>query len=271
MNYAMSAVRRSGPRRQRAKTSVRMSHFEFRPEGNGVPIGYILKVSPRAKYARLRMVPHTGLVVVVPEGYSRKKAEKLIHAHEAWIRKAAARMETNLPDSLPVLENGMPLTIVFRHLPEVWRIVYRSDIARTKADLLNMTLHVPALPTERERCRKIMLSWIRQRAANDLLPMLAGIAETSGFTYSGAGVRLLHSRWGSCSSLGVISLSTKLLFLPDHLVRHILLHELCHTAHMDHSRTFRELLRKHEPRWRSNERELKTAWKYIPEWVSAHP
>ncbi|NTW11499.1 MAG: M48 family metallopeptidase [Chlorobiaceae bacterium] len=46
------------------------------------------------------------------------------------------------------------------------------------------------------------------------------------------------------------------------------MHELCHTVRMDHSRAFRELLQRHDPLWRSNDRELKTAWKYVPAWIA---
>ncbi len=248
-----------------------MSLLVFRPDAGG-PIEYTLKVSTRAKYARLRMLPHAGLQVVVPgKGYSQRKIESLLLQHEAWIRKTAARMDAHRPEPEPTHENGMPVSLVFRHVPEEWHILYRSDISRTKADRMNMTLHLPALAANRERCRRLLLSWIRQRAAEELLPLLATLAESRGFTCSGAGVRLLHSRWGSCSSRKVISLNTKLLFLPEHLVRHILLHELCHTVHMDHSRSFRELLRHHDPLSRLSDRDLKTAWKYVPEWISLRP
>lgn len=248
-----------------------MSLFEFRPEGNGGTIEYTLKVSRRAKHARLKMIPHTGLVVVVPVGFSQKKIDSLLQHHEAWIRKTAFRMDAHRPPPLPMHENGMPCTIVFRHLSEEWRIIYRSDIARLKADVNEMALHVPAAADDRDRCRRLLLSWLRQRAAKELLPKLRDIAESRGFDYSGAGVRLLHSRWGSCSSRRVISLNTKLLFLPEHLVYHIMIHELCHTVRMDHSRAFRELLQRHDPLWRSIDRELKTAWTYVPEWIVPQP
>jgi predicted metal-dependent hydrolase len=204
-----------------------MPLFEFRPEGNGGTIEYTLKVSTRAKYARLRMVPHAGLVVVVPQGYSRRKIESLLRDHEGWIMKTAARMDAHRPPPLPVHENGLPCTIVFRHLPEEWRIAYRGDITRMKMDGQEMALHVPAAADDRDRCRRLLLNWLRHRAEKDLLPKLRGIAESRGFDYSGAGVRLLHSRWGSCSSRRVISLNTKLLFLPEHLIHHIMIHELC--------------------------------------------
>jgi predicted metal-dependent hydrolase len=247
-----------------------MSFLLFRPDG-GEPVEYTIKVSSRARHARLKMMPHAGLVVVVPKKYSQGRIESLLREHEAWIRKTAERMDAHRPEPLPSHDNGLPKLISFRHVAEEWNVVYRADISRTKADMQQMTLFLPALPQEGERCRRLLLSWVRQRAASELLPLLAELAETRGFNYSGAGVRLLHSRWGSCSSRRVISLNTKLLFLPEPLVRHIMLHELCHTVHMDHSRSFRELLRRHDPLSKLSERELKTAWKYVPDWVVMRP
>ena len=56
------------------------------------PFPYTLKVSVRAKSARLKMTPHGGLVVVVPPGFDKKKIAALLLCHEEWIRKVTAKI-----------------------------------------------------------------------------------------------------------------------------------------------------------------------------------
>ncbi|TLU85621.1 MAG: M48 family metallopeptidase [Chlorobium sp.] len=233
---------------------------------------YTVKVSKRAKNARLKMMPHAGLVVVVPSGFTQRKIDSLLQQHEAWIRKAARKIEAHRPEPLPMEENGLPSAIHLRYLSEEWSVSYHTRSSRSvRADHEGMALHVPADPSDREQCRKLLLSWLRLRAGKVLLPRLGEVAEAHGFGFAKAGVRLQHSRWGSCSSRGRITLNTKLLFLPDYLVYYIMVHELCHTVHMNHSRAFWELVKRHDPLCRASNREMNTAWKYVPEWASVQP
>ncbi|MDR1763526.1 MAG: M48 family metallopeptidase [Dysgonamonadaceae bacterium] len=79
--------------------------------------------------------------------------------------------------------------------------------------------------------------------ANALLPeKLAQLAKNHGFTYTKLTVRKSRTRWGSCSSRGLISLSLFLMILPEHLIEYVLLHELCHTVQPNHSPAFWSLL-----------------------------
>ena len=46
------------------------------------------------------------------------------------------------------------------------------------------------------------------------------------------------SRWGSCSSTGTVSFSWRLAFAPVEVMRYVVMHELAHTKHMNHSQDF---------------------------------
>ena len=85
---------------------------------------------------------------------------------------------------------------------------------------------------------------LRRKAQSILPPLLAKLAGLHGFTYSCVKIRKNRSRWGSCSSKKAINLSLYLLLLPEHLIEYVLLHELCHTVHMNHSPAFWNLLNK---------------------------
>jgi hypothetical protein len=67
--------------------------------------------------------------------------------------------------------------------------------------------------------------------------------------------------------MGVISLNARLLLLPPHLVDYVLVHELCHTRHLNHSSAFWRLVARHCPTYPAHRRELCAAGRQLPAWV----
>ena len=79
--------------------------------------------------------------------------------------------------------------------------------------------------------------------AKELLPdKLRQLASLHGFRYTSVRITKSRTRWGSCSSKATINLSLNLMRLPAHLIEYVLLHELCHTIHMNHGHEFWLLL-----------------------------
>jgi hypothetical protein len=76
------------------------------------------------------------------------------------------------------------------------------------------------------------------------------------------------TRWGSCSCRGTISLNARLLFLAPSLVRHVVIHELCHLKHPNHGRMFHELLQSFDSLAVIHARQLKYARYAIPMWAA---
>lgn len=79
---------------------------------------------------------------------------------------------------------------------------------------------------------------LKQEAESLLPPQLQLLAKRHSFDYKNITIRKLTSRWGSCSSHKLITLSYFMIQLPDELVDYVLLHELVHTQHMNHSQDF---------------------------------
>jgi predicted metal-dependent hydrolase len=80
-------------------------------------------------------------------------------------------------------------------------------------------------------------------------------------------VRRQRTRWGSCSTQGTISLNACLLFQSPAVVRYLMVHELCHRRHMNHSRRFWALVESLEPGWKPLDAELLQGWRKVPAWV----
>ena len=83
---------------------------------------------------------------------------------------------------------------------------------------------------------------LRRQAKAELPPRLAELAARYGFTYNKVTIKHNSTNWGSCSIRGNINLNLNIVRLPHPLRDYILLHELCHLRHHDHSHAFHLLL-----------------------------
>ena len=108
-------------------------------------------------------------------------------------------------------------------------------IERTRQRIEQRTAQHPTITSaEVERLR---------REAHTYIPAtLARLAHAHGLTYTSLRISSAHTRWGSCSGRNGISISLFVMLLPEHLREFILLHELCHTRHHNHSAAFHHLL-----------------------------
>lgn len=113
----------------------------------------------------------------------------------------------------------------------------------------------------------LIKDWIRGQAAHWLEPMLAELAATWGFSYAAVRFRFQKSRWGSCSARGRINLNACLFFLPEHLARYILVHELCHTRELNHSEAFWKQVFAVDPDALAKDKAMRGAWRHVPGWI----
>lgn len=110
-----------------------------------------------------------------------------------------------------------------------------SWIERTRQRLKERKSAMPTItPSEVER--------LRREARKYIPPTIERLAQANGLTYNTLRISSAHTRWGSCSGKNGISISLFVMLLPEHLREFIILHELCHTRHHNHSAAFHALL-----------------------------
>ncbi|HTE45384.1 MAG TPA: M48 family metallopeptidase, partial [Gemmatimonadaceae bacterium] len=115
--------------------------------------------------------------------------------------------------------------------------------------------------------RASLRAWLMRAARIRLAPRVAALAQAMNVKYSRVSIRRQRSRWGSCSARGTISLNCCLLFQRPEVVDYLIVHELMHVKHMNHSARFWQAVERHCADWRALDRELVQGWRHVPRWV----
>ena len=111
----------------------------------------------------------------------------------------------------------------------------------------------PATQRARDAKKKILT-----KKAKEYLPYrLEYFAKRYGYQYNRVRFSHASTRWGSCSSNRTISLNIGLMQVPKPLRDYVLLHELAHLNHMDHSPAFWAEVKSHDPHYKDHRRRLK--------------
>lgn len=217
--------------------------------------------SRRARRIAVRIAAGGRVELVVPRGVSERRAWAFFDSRAEWVREHLARRRIAAPaQEFPPRHLHLPL------LDESWRLFRAGGTGRPRLVETGAVLELRGVG-EPEAFRRCLLLWLKRRAAAALTPRLAEEAARHGFSYSRLRVANQRSRWGSCSTRGLISLNLALLFQPERVVRYLLCHELAHTRHMDHSARFWNCVAACVPRWRELDRALGHGWRNVPAWI----
>jgi predicted metal-dependent hydrolase len=232
------------------------------------PPPFTLRYSPRARSVSLKICARRGLELIVPRHFDPTKTSAVLQQHKKWIERTWRRIQ---PQINAVHEpEASPQQVRLQALNETWFIDYlpeKKSSALWKELPERKRLIVHADHTSSRKVKKILSQWLKQCAQLHLIPWLEKVSQQTGLLYAHANVRHATTRWGSCSAHKAISLNSKLLFLPTSLVEYILVHELCHTVHLNHARQFWDLVKQFSPNCHTLRKQLKQANRYIPLWT----
>ena len=203
-------------------------------------VGNVLfRHSNRARHLRISIRPFDGVRVSIPVGISFQSAVRFVTERKPWIQKQLVKMKQFEAMQTRFDENSSYST---NHHKLVLRKTNRKDISvKLSKGKINVVY-----PTELDSASIELQTAIRkgiERAlkleAKDQLPKkVKELASKYGFKFNKLTLKNIKSRWGSCSRKNNINLSIHLMRLPEYLIDYVILHELVHTVHHNHSDRF---------------------------------
>ena len=116
---------------------------------------------------------------------------------------------------------------------------------------------LPLKDPKEQRSRDFQKKQLTKKAREYLPYRLEYFAKLYGYKYNKCRLSHANTRWGSCSSNRTISLNIGLMKVPEVLRDYVILHELAHLNHMDHSKAFWAEVASHDKNYKNHEKKLK--------------
>jgi hypothetical protein len=221
-----------------------------------------VRQSPRARRLSVRVFRHGGVEIVVPPRTSAQRVSAFVSEHREWIERQRLRSAPHAHWPLP--PSGLALTA----LGEQWQCVPVGGRGRARVHQISeRQLGLEGDLSERERLRHQLTRWLVERALLRFQPPLQTLATQMGVAPGRLQVRCQRTRWGSCSRRGTVSLNACLLFQRPEVLRYLMVHELSHLKHMNHSARFWSEVGRHAADWKTLDRELLQGWRRVPSWI----
>jgi len=265
MRFASAAIIRRIGAVQSAAKQLRL--FSDTEEPGDSP-GFSVRESNRARRLSIKVFPRGRVEVVVPRRTRARDVQAFVDEHREWIEKSRQSFAKVLPPEPFVLPNLIELPAIEQR----FRVRYerRSEAKSVRFRRRNNVVTLSGRTGDDKLCVTTFKRWLASVAKREFRPRLESLSALTDNPFMSMHVRGQRTCWGSHSSNGTISINYCLLFLDPALLRYLMIHELCHARHMNHSRRFWQHVGRFEPDYRRLDKALGESWKSIPPWLGIY-
>lgn len=204
----------------------------------GRTVPYRLVRNARSRHVRMTFTPD-GLRVSAPTRLSDREIRRAVQSKERWLLRHEALLHPQVPEPLidgqmlPFLDGAVELGV---------RPSTRGSV-RVRPDDARMAVAAP----DADAVRALVERGYRGAARDWFALMCDRHALRMGVAYASIGIRDPRTRWGSCSARGALSFSWRLMMAPARVAEYVVVHELAHLTHLDHSPAFWDLVQHYSP------------------------
>ena len=232
---------------------------------------YRIRRHPNARRVTLKVLPDQSLEVVAPRQISERRIARFVRDQHDWIQAAKGRVLRQQRARSPLLDDPFPNRINLPSIGSALYVSYDESRARSRLQLDDEPTLLIAGSKTAERVATELIQAMKAIAKQRLEPRLHEIVETHGYCIEHVSWRNQKSRWGSCrriaENIGRISLNIRLLLLPPTSADYVLIHELAHIDHPNHSAAFWQRVEQMQPDYRDHQRAIKRASLNLPRWI----
>ena len=219
----------------------------------------------RARRLSVRVHRNARVEVVAPPRTSARRIAEFLDRHQSWIERQLARARELAVAAGPF----PPPTLDLPALGERWQIHLAGGAGRLRIRELTAGVLKVAGQGDQAALQGVLRRWLLRHAKPRVSVALSALVRSGDPGYRRLSLRCQRSRWGSCSVRGTISLNIAVLFQRPEVAQYLMIHELTHLGHPNHSARFWRAVEARCPGWRTLDRELTQGWRHVPPWLFA--
>lgn len=201
----------------------------------GEPIFVKVRVSRKAKHFFIK-VSHMGPELILPNG-DITTAHKFLLSKEVWIRS-----KLHISKKQKIKENIIPI------LGREYEVKY-IDANFYEVRFNNDSIEIYSTKSHH---KKTLIKYLKDRALFEIKPIIEDIAENYNLAFSNIRIMNNKTKWGSCSSDGILSFHWRIIFAPKNILHYLIIHEMCHIKHMNHSQDFWNMVGSIDPDYKTS-------------------
>lgn len=190
-----------------------------------------------------------SVTVRAPMRASDRLILQFVEKHASWVEKKKAEMRAMVPCSPKQYLPGES----FLYLGQA----YPLEIVKDQKSKLVLDDGFRLADSMQANAEMVFQDWYCQQARQVIEARVAFFAERHQFQYKKIRISSARTRWGSCSSKGTLSFSWRLILTPLDVIDYVVVHELAHTVHHNHSKHFWKLVEKLMPDYKERRKRLK--------------
>lgn len=192
-------------------------------------IDIAVKICARAKHVKLRA--GSQIELILPKYANFERAYEFLLSKELWVKNQARKLKPikqELSETISILGEKYQIVLNDSHIKESIRIIDKQLI---------ISKVIPP-----DKIKLIIAMHLKKLFKKEVEKYAFLKANELGVKYTKITVKDTISRWGSCSSLGRLSFSWRLILAPKNVMEYVIVHELCHLKEMNHSIRFWKLV-----------------------------
>jgi len=205
----------------------------------------------RSKRRTIALIVETdgSVTVRAPLRTTDRSILKFVEEHAGWVESKQAKIR----EAVPIQPKQYLPGESFLYLGQS----YPLEVVRNQKRKLMLEDGFKLSESMQANAKQIFQNWYRQEAGRIIPERVQRFAEDHHFSYKKIRISSARTRWGSCSASGTLSFSWRLIMTPLDVVDYVIIHELVHTIHHNHSKQFWEMVEILLPDYRDRRKRLK--------------
>ncbi|WP_432259055.1 M48 family metallopeptidase [Cupriavidus sp. TMH.W2] len=229
-------------------------------------IAFVVEERPARRTLGIEVHPDGSVRVLVPRDCDDATVQEKLNLRASWISRQLAMFARYERYTAPRVPRQFLSGESHRYLGRQYRLRVLANDPVAIQELVKLTRGeiVVASPTALtpERVRVLLHRWYLDHARDLYIKVVSEAFcafGTRGLTCPNIVIREMRGRWGSLSPGGQMTLNSRLIQAPRRCIEYVVMHELCHLVHRDHSNGFFALLTERMPDWQKWKARLEEA------------